>query len=80
MAGKLGSRRYSTTNVSENCRNGGNELSNARSFIILRSREGLTSFNIDNAAIFSKEKKYNEAFRGVYFLRIREKTFKLKPL
>ena len=53
---------------------GGNEISNVRSFIILRSREGLTSFNIDNAAIFSKEKKYNEAFRGVYFLRIREKN------
>ena len=51
------------------CRNGGNELSNVRSFIILRSRGGLTSFNIDNSAIFFNEKKYNEAFRGVYFLK-----------
>ena len=33
----------------------------------------LTSFNIDNSAIFSDEKKYNEAFRGIYSLRIREK-------
>ena len=41
---------------------------------ILRSREGLTSFNIHNSAIFSNAKEYNEAFRGVYFLRIREKT------
>ena len=29
----------------------------------LRSREGLTSFNIDNSAIFSNEKEYNETFR-----------------
>ena len=36
---------------------GGNEISNVRSFIILRSREGLTSFNIDNGAIFSNKKK-----------------------
>ena len=41
-------------------------------------RDGvLTSFNIDNSTIFSDEKKYNEAFRSVYFLRIREKNFKL---
>ena len=40
----------------------------------LRSREGLTSFNVDNSAIFSNEKKCIEAFRGVYFLRMREKT------
>ena len=56
-------------------RNGGNELSNVRSFII--SREGVTSFNTDNSAIFSNEKKkYNEAFREVYILRIREINFK----
>ena len=41
---------------------------------ILRSREGLTSFNIHNSAIFSNEKEYNDAFRDEYFLRIREKT------
>ena len=33
-----------------------------------------TSFNNDNSANFSGEKKYNEEFRGVYFLTIREKT------
>ena len=44
-------------------------------FIILRPRVGLTSFNIDNSAIFFNDKKYSEAFRGVYFLWIREKTF-----
>ena len=32
-----------------------------------------TSFNNDNNANFSDEKKYNE-FQGVYFLTIREKT------
>ena len=47
---------------------------NIRSFIILRSREGLTFVNVDNSVIFSNETKYSEAFRGVYFLRIREKT------
>ena len=43
-------------------------------FIILQSREAFISFNIESSAIFSNEKKYNEAFQGVYFLRIREKT------
>ena len=62
LAGKLGSGRHFTTSFS--VRNGGNELSNVRSFIIFRSREGLTSFNIDNSAIFSNEKKYNKAFQG----------------
>ena len=28
----------------------------------------------DNSANFSGEKKYNDKFRGVYFLTIREKT------
>ena len=43
----------------------GNMLTNVRSFIILQSGEGLTFFNKHNSAIFSKEKKYNEAqFRG----------------
>ena len=58
------------------CRNGGNELSKVRSFIILGSREGLTSFNKDNSAIFSNEKKYNEAqFRGgcLFFENTRQK-------
>ena len=41
---------------------------------ILRSREGLTSSNLHNSAIVSNEKKHNEALRGVYFVRIREKT------
>ena len=46
-------------------------------FLIFRSIEGLTSFNKDNRANLSggkKKKKDNEAFRGVYFLRIREKS------
>ena len=29
--------------------------------------EGLTSFNKDNSADFSTEKKYSKAFRDVYF-------------
>ena len=64
---------HSTVDVSGNvvvdC--GRNELSNFRSFIILRSGEGLTSNNIDNSANFSNEAKIqmNEAFWAcVYFL------------
>ena len=53
---------------------GGNKLSNVRSFSILQSGEGSTSFNNDNSANFSGEKKYNEEFLGVYYLTIREKT------
>ena len=44
------------------CRSGRNEISNVRSFTILRSGEGLTSFNIDNSANFSNEKKYLQSF------------------
>ena len=52
----------------------GGGLSNVRSFSILQSGEGSTSFNKDNSANFSGEKKYNEEFQGVYFLTRREKT------
>ena len=43
-------------------------MRNVRGFVILRPEESLTSFNKDNSAHFSGEKKYNEAFRGAYFL------------
>ena len=59
LAGKPDSRRHSTTGFSE--------LSNVRSFIILRSRVGLTSFNTDNSAIFSNEKKVQWSFPGYPF-------------
>ena len=51
-------------------------MSNVRSYSIFQSREVLTSFNNDNNANFSGEKKYNEEFRGVYFMAIRKKNFK----
>ena len=60
--------------VAVDIRSGGDKLSNIRSFIILQSGEGLISFNNDNSANFSGEKKCNEEFQGVYFLTIREKT------
>lgn len=37
--------------------------------------DGLSSLSKDNSANFSVKKKCNEAFQGVYDLRIREKTF-----
>ena len=74
LAGKHGSRRHSTTSFSQRVVVAGGGLSNVRSFSILQSGEGSTSFNNDNSSNFSCEKKYNEEFRGVYFLTIREKT------
>ena len=71
--GRRGGRRHFTTSFSE-CRSGGNKLSNVRNFSILQSGEVLSSFNNDKSANFSDEKKYNEEFRGVYFLTIRKKT------
>ena len=59
-------------------RSGGNKLSNVRSFRILQSGESSTSFNNANSSNFSGPKKYNEEFRGVYFLTIREQTL-IKP-
>ena len=43
-------------------------------FISLRSGEGLTFLNKKDRANFSGEKNRNETFRGVDFLRIREKV------
>ena len=51
--------------------------SNVRSFIILRSRVGLTSFNTDNSAIFSNEKKVQWSFPGYLFFSNTRKNFKL---
>ena len=50
------------------------QVSQGTSFIILRSGEDATSFTKGNSANFSSKKWSNEAFRGVYILRIREKT------
>ena len=64
--------------VERECRGGGNKISNVRSFIILRSGEGLTSINTDNNAIFSGKTKAQGSFPGyllIYFLSIREKSF-----
>ena len=70
MAGK--ERRHSTTSFSVNVVVA-EELSNVTRFIILRSEDGLTSFNKDNSAKFLVNHKYNEAFRGDYFRIIRDK-------
>ena len=43
-------------------------------FSVLQSGEVLSSFNNDESANFSGEKKDNEEFRVVYFLTIRERT------
>ena len=60
------------------CRGGGNKLSNVRSFSILQSGEGSTSFNNDNSANFSGEKKCNEEFRENLFFDNTRKNFKIK--
>ena len=74
MAGKRGSRRHSTASFGE-CRSGGNKLSNVRTFSILQSGEGSTSFNNDNSANVSGEKStMKNSGVSIYFLTIREKT------
>ena len=80
LAGKRDNRHGCTTGqfIKEpagESRSGENKLSDVRTFIILRSQEGLTSFNIHNRANFSCEKKTTnrqkknhlcgETFRGV---------------
>ena len=59
LAGKRSSRRHTTILIAScSC---GNKLSNVTSLIILRTGEGLISFNKVNRVNFSV-KKYNEAF------------------
>ena len=41
LAGKRGSRRHSTSSFSEECRRGGNKLSNVRRYTHLSIRKGL---------------------------------------
>ena len=78
FGGKTPKRRHSTTSFSENdqreCRSGGNKLSNVRSFIILRSGEGLTSFSINNRTDFFGEKSKMKLSGVSFFLRTRAKT------
>ena len=54
------------------------QVINVRSLIILRSGEGLTSFNKDNSANVSWKKKYDAAFRKVYFFKSTRKNVKKK--
>ena len=56
MAGKSG-RRLSLSEFKREYRSGGNKFSNDRGFIILRSGEGLTSFNKNTRAKFFRGKK-----------------------
>ena len=55
------------------CLSGGNKLLHVRSFIILRSGEGLTSFNKNNGANFPSKKKRSPQRSGVYFQNTRQK-------
>ena len=73
LEGKRGSRRQSTTRG----RSGGNKLSDVRSFIILLSGEGLTSFNNDNSTNFSGDKKKVQwRIPGCLFFDNTRKNFK----
>ena len=78
LAGKRGSRRHSTTSFSESVVVAGTSyqisVSNVRSFSILQSGEGSTSFNNDNSANFSGEKSTMKISGVSIFLTIREKT------
>ena len=51
------------------CRSGRNKFSNVRSFIILLSGEGLTSFTINNRTKFFDEKKKRKMKLSGFFFR-----------
>ena len=75
LVGNRDSHGHSLHDFQLECRSDGNKLSNDRSFIILQSGAGLNPFNKDNSAkICGEKEKDNEAFLGVYLLRIREKA------
>ena len=78
LAGKRDNCRHSTMGFSENdqreCRSGGNKLSNVRSFIILLSGEGLTSFIINNRTNFFGEKSTMKLSEVSVSLRTSAKT------
>ena len=65
--------------IQPECRSGGNKWSYVRSFILLRPGEGLTS-NKHTVLTFLVDHKYNEVFRGVYFLTFREISFSFTNL
>ena len=57
------------------CLSGGNKLLHVRSFIILRSGEGLTSFNKNNGANFPSKKKNKPSEVRCLFSEYATKTF-----
>ena len=57
MAGKDDSHRHSSSSISENVAVVETSYLTVTSFIILRSGEGLTSFNRDNSVDFSGDSK-----------------------
>ena len=77
LAGKRDSRRESTMGFWRECDSEENKSSAVRRFMILCSGKGLISFNKDNRVTSLVKKKYNKAFGGVDFLRIRQKSWKL---
>ena len=55
-------------------------MSNVRSFIILRSREGLTSFNKNERVnLFGVKGATKLPVVSIFFLRMHEKTFRQVP-
>ena len=59
---------------------GGNKLPHVRSFTILRSWEGSTSFDNNNCVDFSGEKKVEWSFSGdLFFQNSRKKLLSLNP-
>ena len=59
--------------LAQECRSGGNKLSDVWRFIILLLGEGLTFFNINNRTSFFGEKG-KVTLSGVSFFETREKT------
>ena len=74
MAGKRGSRRHSTTSFNKSVVAAGTSYQMLEVLAFWnRERAQPPSITI-TVLTFLVKKKYNEEFRDVYFLRIREKT------
>jgi len=80
LAGKRGSRPNSTTSFSENVVVAGTSYQMPVEVLAFcnRGRAQTPSITI-TFVTFLVKKKYNDEFRGVYFLTIREKTLNQIP-
>ena len=78
LAGKRDSRRHSSTSFSKNfvAAKTSYRYEMLEVLLFCDRLRGLTCFKKITVLTFLVKKKYDEAFRDVFFLRIRQKNFK----